>query len=556
MTTSVEKAEFVPARTLPNGQSYWSKFGLFDFQADDTAEAYLRTEPGMQSGVIAVWDTGIGKTHLGMALAAMLVEDDKIDLVMVIAEKNKITDWRDDFEKHTTLHAHRYHGTGRQKRLAKAGTPHVFVTTYETGRNELRATEKVKGHRALHEVDGELMTTLGLRDKRVLWIFDEATKLRGRSSQLHHAYAYVLRELRKGPHHQRVVGLTGTPMERDWEDAFNVGRLICPERMPTVTKFESTFVRGIDDLTGRYLFDRDKMPAFSALFQGIILRKRKTDQDVIDQFPKQIEETAKVSPHPLHADLYATLEGLFDVPEGEDDPRSPAQRVSDERRLWNILRMTAGHPASHLHASNEVSLTIAATVGEDVLRSVPSSKTVELISRLKPIVKGQGSQAIVFTFYGNTVLKELVADLRKAGFSTVSYHGGNSLKRNDDAKRDFKAGRAEILVTSDAGSRGISLQNAEYVFEYESACTFANRVQRINRVHRIDSDHPLVTAVTMVLEGTIEEGIIDKVLQRNEDQDMLLGDTDDGSAFVSAQARRELLGIARGRRRRSTPSGS
>lgn len=550
MTALVEEAEFVPARTLPNGLSYWSKFGLFDFQADHTAEAYLRSEPGMQSGLLAVWDTGIGKTHLAMALAAMLFEDDKIDLVMVIAEKNKITDWRDDFEKHTNLHAHRYHGTGRQKRLLKAGSPHVFVTTYETGRNELVGSEKVKGHRGLHQVDGELTRTLGLRDKRVLWVFDEATKLKGRTSQINRAYTYVLRELRKGSTHQRVLGLTGTPMERDWEDAFNLGRLICPERMPTIASFESAYVRGTDALTGRYIFKQDRMHVFASLFRSLVLRKRKTDADVIEQFPKQVEETAKVSLHPLHADLYATLEGLFDVREGEDDPRSPTERVSDERRLWNVLRMTAGHPASHLHASNEVSLTVSTTVGEDVLRSIPSSKTAELISRLKPIVKGQGAQVIVFTFYGNTVLRELMTDLQRAGFSTVSYHGGNTLKRNDDAKAAFKRGEVEILVTSDAGSRGISLQNAEYVVEYESAVTYANRVQRINRVHRIDSDHPLVTAITMVLEGTIEEGIIDKVLQRNEDQDTLLGDTDDGSAFISAQARRELLGIARGRRRR------
>lgn len=547
--TVVEEAVFTPARTLPNGQSYWSRFGLFDFQADDVASSYVLTDPGALSGLLAVWDTGLGKTHLAMALATMLFEDDRIDLVIVVAERNKITDWRDDFNRHTVLNAHRYHGQGRQKRLAKESNLHVLVTTYETGRNELVDEVKVKGHRTPKRVDGPLMDALGLRGKRVLWVFDEATKLRGRKSQLHKVYDHVLHELRKGPHHQRVIGLTGTPMERDWEDAFNVGRVFCPELMPTVAQFESVFVKEMDPLTGRYVFHRDRMPQFARMFQGMILRKRKTDPDVIEQFPRQIEESVKVTLNPGHMDLYETVEGLLDPEEGEDT-RSERERVQDECRLWNVLRMTAGHPMAHVHAGNEISQTIVEVAGVDTLRSITSSKTEELVARLKPLVKGQGAQVVVFTFYGNTVLVELVKALQAAGFATVSYHGGNSLKRNDDAKAAFLRGDVEILVCSDAASRGLNLANAQYVVEYESALTFANRTQRINRVHRIDSEFPIVTAWTMIAESTIEEGIVDKVLRRNEDQDLLLGDEDDGTGFVSARTRRELLQIARSRRRR------
>jgi len=59
-----------------------------------------------------------------------------------------------------------------------------------------------------------------------------------------------------------------------------------------------------------------------------------------------------------------------------------------------------------------------------------------------------------------------------------------------------------------------------------------------------------VTCYTLILDGTIEEGIVNKVLTRNEQQDRLLGDEDDGSAFVSAATRRELLQMARSQRPR------
>jgi SNF2 family DNA or RNA helicase len=536
-----------PIRQLPNDSLFYSPLGLFEFQAEGVAEAYLRTSPEGQSGVIAVYDTGLGKTVVGMGLAAYLFEDDQIDLVMVICEKNKLTDWRDEFERFTGLNVHRYHGTGRQKRLAKVKDLHVFATTYETGRNELMTRQKMPNRRSKgSRVDGPLVEALDLRNKRVLWIFDEITKLRSRSSELHHAYDYILHELRKGQHHQRLLGLTATPMERDFEDAYNVGRIVCPEKMPTVEVFEKTFTSGVD-IYGHYTFRRDRIELFATLFQDITMRKRKTDPDVIDQFPQQIEKSIVVEMLPEHEGLYEIVQGFYDPPEGEEDLRTEEQRDSDERRLYGVLRMTAGHPACHLHTGNSISTLFREQMGE-VLRSIRSSKTEELIARLKPLIRGQGAQAVIFTFYANTVLLELVRELREAGFSVAEYHGGRNLTQNDDAKEQFIRGNVELLVTSDAGSKGLNLGNAEYVFEYESALTYATRTQRINRVHRINSSHPLVTCYTMIVKNTIEEGIIQKVLQRNENQDTLLGDEDDGSNFVSAATRRELLQVSRKRR--------
>jgi SNF2 family DNA or RNA helicase len=542
--TTVEERAFTRARSLPNGELFFSPWGLLEFQADGLAHTYLSIEPGTPGGVIAVWDTGLGKTLLGIALAAYLYVDDKIDLVMVVAEKNKITDWRDDFERFSALATHRYHGAGRQKRLAKAD-PHVVITTYETGRTDLMRRETNGARGKGTKVDGPLVEALGLHDKRVLWIFDEVTRLRGRGSELHQAYAYLLRELRKGPHHQRVLGLTATPMERDVEDAYNVGRIVCPTLMPTVAAFERTFTRGVDQYN-RYLFRKDTEGLFAQMFQRTILRKRKTDADVIAQFPQQVEESVKVEMNGPHRSLYNAITELCG-PGGDEDDRSALERATAERRLYTALRMTTGHPAAHLHSTSVISSAVQQAVGAG-LRDIHSSKSEELIARLKPIVKGQGAQAVVFTFFANTVLVELAADLRRAGFSVAEYHGRQTLKQNDDAKDRFKAGESEILLTSDAGSRGMNLQNAEYVFEYESALTFANRTQRINRIHRIDSEKPLVTCFTMIVEDSIEEGLVNLMLARNERQDILLGDEDDGSGFIDAATRRELLRVARKKR--------
>lgn len=475
-------------------------------------------------------------TWLAMALAAYLFEDDKIDIAIVVSEKNKLTDWRDDFERATTLSVHRYHGTGRQNRLARAGIPHVLCTTYETGRNEfMTRAPRQPGKRGKGSMeDGPLVDVLGLHDKRILWIFDEVTKLKNRASELHQAYHYLLTKLRNGQCEQRVLGLTATPSERDFIDAYNVGRIVCPDFMPNVTTFEKVFTRGRDSF-GHLVFRSDRKEHFADLFQEMVLRKRKSDPDVIEQFPKQIEKSIRVQMTPAQSKFYKAVNGIL----GEPDENELI--TQDEPRMFPILRMTAGHPASHVHKDNEISSEICATVGDKGLRDLGSAKTERLIELLKPIVKGQGAQVVVFTEFGGSVLLEVSRELKSAGFSVSEYHGGKSLHANDDAKDQFIRGNTEILLCSDAAARGLNLKNAEYVVNYELPVTFAKYQQRINRVHRIDSDKSICTAFSLVLEGTIEEAIMNLVMSRNRDHDILLGDEEDDTAFVSARQRREAF---------------
>jgi SNF2 family DNA or RNA helicase len=545
-------APILPIPAMPNGELYYSPRGLYEFQADGVARCCVQTSG--PDGLFVVWDWGLGKSHLAMATAAYLFADNLIDFVMVISEKNKLREWAGDFALFTSLTPHRYHGVGRERRLEKAlraapgiPVPQVFITSYETGRNELMRYEKTGSRGRGHKVDGPLMTTLRLRGKRILWVFDEP-KLRNRGSEIYRTFEYALGALRKGPHHQRVLALTATPIERDIEDAFNIGRIVAPTRMPTVDAFERLCVAERDRYRrARYKPGRVQVFA-SEYFQPIMLRKRKTDPDVIDQFPRLIEESAPVPLLPEHAKLYEAVEGIYDPPDGEEDTRTRAEAEVQEKTLMTVLRMVAGHPAAVLHSSSELAATIVENVGADRLREIKSSKTEELLAKLNLIVRGQGAQVLVFTFFANTVLPEVRRELEEAGYAVSVYTGGNP--DNEEAKRAFKAGETEILLASDAAARGINLENVSYVIEYDSATTYATRAQRAHRGSRLTSENPSLTCITLIAEDTIEEGLVDLMLSRNRSQDTLLGDSADGSAFTTAADRRRLLTVYRNRRRK------
>jgi len=513
-----------PREGWPEGALYHSPLGLFEFQEWGIAEAYLR------ESAMAVWDTGTGKSHLGMRLAALLYEDDLIDLCLVVCEKGKAGEWVEDFETFTTLESRLHHGPGRMKRLEKLGLPQVMVTTYETSKVDVAKFVRPPGKRGTRIDPGPLLELI--RDLRVLIIYDECGKLRNRTSANYKAHYYLQKELRK-VNTTRIIGLTATPIEKDYEDAFNQIRLIRPDLMPNIGDYEAYFVK-YRDMYGRAKYREDRMHEFAAMCAPAIMRKRKTDPDVIAEFPKRTEQSRHFEMGKEQRDFYEMVESLQD---GQDEP-VPG--------LWTVLRQIAGHPASILNSQGQLSRMLVEELGEDYIRSIPSVKTEGLIEYMKPLVNGQGAKVVLFSFFGQSLLPILAEELRKAKFTVFINHGGMGIQEREESKSAFKKHPdPAIFLTSDAGARGINLPQAIYCVEYESALTYANRTQRLDRIHRIDSTAETCTCMTFLLNGTVEVPIIERVIKRNEQHDVLLGDDDAGENLMNAQERKEALRVAR-----------
>ncbi len=164
---------------------------------------------------------------------------------------------------------------------------------------------------------------------------------------------------------------------------------------------------------------------------------------------------------------------------------------------------------------------------------------------------GQGAKAVIFSFFGQSVLPLLATALREARVKVYTYHGQMTDPEREQSRSQFRADPEPcVFLTSDAGARGINLPEASYVIEYDSALTHDMREQRVNRCSRIDGSKKLLTCQTLVLDRTVETTIVQKMLRRNDQQDVIRGDVDAGGDFVSAGDRRELLRISRMSRRR------
>ena len=129
-------------------------------------------------------------------------------------------------------------------------------------------------------------------------------------------------------------------------------------------------------------------------------------------------------------------------------------------------------------------------------------------------VAQSGRKAIIFSQWVSALdrLKERLGE-----YNPAEYHGRIPSKQRDGQIERFRDDPDcnIILMSYGAGSVGLNLQFAEYVFLFDRWWNPAVEDQAINRAHRIGAAGP-VTVTRFLSLGTIEERI-DRVLQEKRE---------------------------------------
>lgn len=528
-------AEAPSAPEWPEGALYYSPRGIYDFQAEGVAHGLIQTDLADGSaGVLIVWDTGLGKSHFGMILSTMLFEMGLIDSVMVICERVKMGEWVDDYREFTRLSVRKHHGTGREKRFAKHGKPQVLVGTFETVGGDLAKVTKPPGKRGKTLVANWLLEHY--RGERVLVIFDEATKLKNRDTDLVKRWRFVQKVLRKEGG-MRAAALTATPYETGLDDIYNLRLVVKPDGLPLIKDYEARYVRGRDPF-GRPTYWPHLLPEFYNLYvKGFIHRKRKTDPDVRDQFPAMTEDGHPLEMAPDQAKFYEAVADLAYDDEGD---------YQEVPGLYTVLRQVAAYPEALIYSQGALAQMLVEEFGADYLRGLSSVKAEWVLDHASKVM-AQGDKLIVFSFFGRSVVPLVARDLERKKHKVFINHGGLSEREADDARRGFRQwdGPA-VLVTSDAGSKGLNYPEASYLTNYELPTLHSTYTQRINRISRLVGGGATATVDSLIVQGTVEVARAAQMIDRNEDSDVVLGDSEyQDDHFVSAADRRAALGIHR-----------
>ncbi|MFN6133839.1 MAG: DEAD/DEAH box helicase [Synechococcaceae cyanobacterium] len=126
-------------------------------------------------------------------------------------------------------------------------------------------------------------------------------------------------------------------------------------------------------------------------------------------------------------------------------------------------------------------------------------------------------QVIVFSQYTDTVdaLKQLLIEAGRTSLMCFTGRGGELLQRGgtwknlsrEDVKRDFKAGKAEILLCTDAAAEGLNFQFCGALINYDMPWNPMRVEQRIGRIDRIGQTHDQMQIINLHLDGTVEADV-------------------------------------------------
>lgn len=148
------------------------------------------------------------------------------------------------------------------------------------------------------------------------------------------------------------------------------------------------------------------------------------------------------------------------------------------------------------------------------------SKFEELVQALDTIWKEderngrKPRKVVIFSFFRRT-LTYLARSLRQRNIKNRMIHGGVSIDDREAAIEEFlESESVPILLTSEVGGEGIDLQRASVLVNYDLPWNPMVVEQRIGRIDRIGQQSPRIVIVNLVIENSVEEYVLQRILDK------------------------------------------
>ena len=339
----------------------------------------------------------------------------------------------------------------------------------------LRGKALVVSSYALLQRDMELYKT-------ILWngvILDEAQNIKNPDTR----QARAARSLKS---HWRIA-LTGTPIENHVGDLWSLMEFLNPGFLGKRERFQRRFLRAIQ-------IERDEgaSATLRRLISPFILRRLKTDRDIVPDLPDKIETTVYCGLKKEQATLYAAV-----VRELEEHLQEAAgiKRKGMVLAALTKLKQICDHPALFVkdpsHAAER------------------SSKLERLLSLCEEMLQ-VGDKMLIFTQYvemGHILHRCLQETF---GVEVLFLHGGVPKEKRDRMVARFQGGestRPSIFILSlKAGGTGLNLTEANHVVLYDRWWNPAVEQQAMDRAYRIGQKKNVQVHV-FCCRGTLEEKV-------------------------------------------------
>lgn len=421
---------------------------------------WLYKNARLSMGSILADDMGLGKTVQVIALLLKLKEEGVIgkNKALAIVPTTLATTWVKEIKKFApSLKCHIYHGHARE--LKSKGVD-LLITTYGILRNDMQ----------------------DFSDKKwAVIIADEAQNIKNPVA----AQTQALKKIDAGI----KIAVTGTPVENRLLDIWSIFDFVNTGYLGGRGAFVDQIARPVE---------KNGCPAalekFKKMTWPFILRRLKTDSNVITDLPEKVEIDEFCSMTPAQTALYQKIVDKAMAPIKSADGKFARKGLI--LKLLTELKQVCNHPAQYLKAASA-----AAAKPEE------SGKMMTCMEILSEIINA-GEKCLVFTQFVETGKMLEAAAGKIEGASAMFLHGQCGRGERDAMIEKFQNDQAAnvFILSLRAGGTGINLTAASKVIHYDLWWNPAVEDQATGRAHRIGQINK-VMVYRMITAGTFEEKI-------------------------------------------------
>jgi len=354
--------------------------------------------------------------------------------------------------------------------------------------------------------------------RRVEWravVLDEAQNIKNPEAKQTRAVRALRAEWR--------VALTGTPVENRLRELWLIMEFLNPKYLGAEAAFHRRFAIPIE----RY-GDADRAATLRRLVRPFLLRRVKTDPDVIRDLPEKTEQKVFCSLTREQATLYEAV--VREMLEALEDAEGIERRGRVLATLMK-LKQVCNHPAHFLADGSALAR-----------RSGKLNRLEELLEE----ALSEGDAALVFTQFAE-MGRHLERHLRERfGAETLFLHGGvPRVKRDRLVARFQESDQPAILVLSlKAGGVGLNLTRASRVFHFDRWWNPAVENQATDRAFRIGQQRN-VFVYKFVCTGTVEERIDALIESKTALAESVVGQGEGWITELSTAELRDLFALRR-----------
>ena len=190
------------------------------------------------------------------------------------------------------------------------------------------------------------------------------------------------------------------------------------------------------------------------------------------------------------------------------------ENITSEEAYLRIERTTLSQQVS------ELEIKILTEIYNEVKRIKPSNDTkyIKLLKEIIPELFKYANKIIIFTRYKDT-LDYLQTNLEKDMPNTkiLSIFGEMKAGQRKEVFSKFEEAEKAILIATDCISEGMNLQYlCSQVIHYELPWNPNRLEQRNGRVDRFGQPKEEVHLRTIIVDGTLDENILEKIIERSD----------------------------------------